>query len=89
MPKGKRCPQCGRATFHASNGTSTDRARACTTCGAKGWLADDDDGAPGRGRICGTCDVAALKTYARIGTVRLDYCGACDSVTMIDRSLLR
>ena len=61
-------------------------ARACTACGAKGWLADDSDGAPGRGRICGTCDRAALKTYARVGTVRLDYCNACDSVTMIDDS---
>ena len=89
MPRGKRCPQCSRYTFHASNGTSTDWARACTACGAKGWLADDGDSAPGRGRTCGTCDAAALKTYARIGTVRLDYCNACDSVTMIDERPLR
>ena len=27
-----------------------------------------------------------LKTYARVGTVRLDYCNACDSVTMVDDS---
>ncbi len=89
MPKGKRCPQCSGYTFHASNGASTDFARACTACGAKGWLADDGDGAPGRGRTCGSCDHAAVKTYARIGTVRLDYCNACDAVTMIDESSVR
>ena len=86
MPRGRRCPQCARYTFHASNGVSTDWARACTACGARGWLADDGDSAPGRGRICGSCDQAALKTYVRVGAVRLDYCNACDSVTMIDES---
>ena len=89
MPKGRRCPQCSRSTFHTSNGASTDFARACTNCGAKGWLADDGDGAPRHGRTCGACDHAALKTYARVGTVRLDYCNACDSVTIIDDSPTR
>ena len=86
MPRGKRCPQCSRYTFHAPNSVSKDWARACTSCGAKGWLVDDGDSAPGRGRLCGTCDHVALKTYARIGAVRLDYCNACDSVTMIEES---
>ena len=89
MPKGKRCPQCSRSTFHAANGASLDFARVCTACGAKGWLADDGDSAPGQGRPCGSCELAAVKTYARIGTVRLDYCNACDAVTMIDESSLR
>jgi hypothetical protein len=89
VPKGKRCPQCARYTFHASNGTSTDWARVCTACGAKGWHADDGDNAPGVGRRCGNCDHAALKAYAHIGTVRLDYCNACDAVTMIDESSAR
>jgi hypothetical protein len=89
MPRGKRCPQCSRYTFHAVNRGPTDWARACTACGAKGWLADDADRSPGRGRICGACDHTALKTYARVGTVRLDYCNACDSVTMVDESATR
>ena len=53
---------------------------------SKGRLVDDGDSAPGRWTPCGTCDHAALKTYARIGAVRLDYCNACDSVTMIEES---
>ena len=61
--------------------------RACTACGAKGWLADDGDSAPGRGRACGAGDQTALKTYVRVGTVRLDYCNACDAVTMVDEAL--
>ena len=86
MPRGKRCPQCSRHTFHAPSSASPDRARACTACGAKGWFVDDADGAPGRGRTCGACDRTGLKTYARVGTVRLDYCNGCDAVTMVDES---
>ena len=39
---------------------------------------------PGRRRTCGACDHTALETYARLGTVRLDYCIACDAVTIVD-----
>ena len=46
-------------------------------------LADDGDSAPGRGRTCGACDHAALKTYVRVGSVRLDYCAECDAVTIV------
>ena len=68
----------------STNGAATNFTRACTACGAKGWLADDGDSEPGRGRTSGACDHAALKTYVRVGTVRLDDCNAHDAVTIVD-----
>lgn len=59
-------------------------ARSCTACGAKGWLGDDTDIPPGHARTCGSCNAAALRTYARLGNVRLDYCDECAAVTVLD-----
>lgn len=83
MAKGQLCPQCGEQTFQPPGRQSSDWVRTCTSCGAKGWLSFDTDTPPGRGRTCGFCDEATLKTVASVGATRVDYCNGCDSVTFV------
>ena len=59
---------------------------ACTSCGAKGWLADDGDHRPDVDVSAAPVTTPRSRRTPALARCRLDYCNACDSVTMIDES---
>lgn len=78
--KGKKCPACGKATFHTNDG---DKVLTCSQCKHEGWSSNAPPSLGGLGQLCHSCGKGTLHTMRSwkfsmsSKTVTLKYCTGC------------